>query len=109
MGLYEDVYAKFDSEYPVIHYMDGTDVLEYSREEREDLLVEWVNHHIDYHTSVLRNMRNGLLNASDWTQVPDAPVDAAAWAEYRRALRDLPDTITSVELLENPVWPTPPE
>ena len=36
-----------------------------------------------------RAQRNGLLAASDWTQVPDAPVDQAAWATYRQALRDI--------------------
>jgi len=37
-----------------------------------------------------RTQRDALLSQSDWTQVPDAPVDQAAWAEYRQALRDLP-------------------
>jgi hypothetical protein len=34
--------------------------------------------------------RNAQLAQSDWTQLPDAPVDKAAWATYRQALRDLP-------------------
>lgn len=37
----------------------------------------------------VRAERNGLLTASDWTQVADAPVDKAAWATYRQALRDI--------------------
>jgi len=37
-----------------------------------------------------RSQRDALLSQSDWTQVPDAPVDQAAWAEYRQALRDVP-------------------
>ena len=36
-----------------------------------------------------RSKRNSLLTASDWTQVADAPVDQAAWATYRQALRDI--------------------
>ena len=36
-----------------------------------------------------RDERNDLLAASDWTQVADAPVDQAAWATYRQALRDI--------------------
>lgn len=52
-----------------------------------------------------RMERGSRLAASDWTQVPDAPVDHAAWAEYRQALRDLPDNTTDPR---NPVWPTPP-
>jgi hypothetical protein len=53
----------------------------------------------------VRQRRDRLLQASDWTQVPDAPVDRAAWADYRQALRDLskqkgfPDQV---------VWPVPP-
>jgi hypothetical protein len=34
--------------------------------------------------------RNFALAESDWTQLPDAPVDKEAWATYRQALRDLP-------------------
>ncbi len=34
--------------------------------------------------------RNRELAATDWTQLSDAPVDKAAWATYRQALRDLP-------------------
>ena len=35
--------------------------------------------------------RGRRLMKSDWTQAPDAPVDAAAWATYRQALRDITD------------------
>lgn len=56
-------------------------------------------------TSV-RDQRNALLTESDWTQVADAPVDAAAWATYRQALRD----ITAQEGFPyNVTWPTKPE
>ena len=40
----------------------------------------------------MRLRRDALLAASDWTQVADAPVDRAAWAAYRQALRDFPAT-----------------
>jgi hypothetical protein len=53
----------------------------------------------------LEDERDGLLAATDWTQLPDAPVDREAWAAYRQALRDLPAKI------KNPIepeWPTPP-
>ena len=36
--------------------------------------------------------RNGKLEASDWTQMPDAPLTDAQkneWAVYRQALRDV--------------------
>ena len=38
----------------------------------------------------VRKIRDDLLSKSDWTQVADAPVDQAAWAEYRQKLRDVP-------------------
>ena len=37
----------------------------------------------------VRDTRNQKLKDSDWTQVADAPVDKAAWATYRQALRDI--------------------
>lgn len=53
----------------------------------------------------LRAGRRPLLAQSDWTQVPDAPVDQSAWASYRQALRDLPNNTTDPF---NPDWPVPP-
>ena len=37
----------------------------------------------------VRTQRGEKLKDSDWTQVADAPVDQAAWAVYRQALRDI--------------------
>tara|TARA_R110000822_G_scaffold309366_1_gene438825 strand:- start:44 stop:373 length:330 start_codon:yes stop_codon:yes gene_type:complete len=54
----------------------------------------------------VRQERNELLAASDWTQVADAPVDQAAWAAYRQELRD----VTSQETFPSEVtWPVPPQ
>lgn len=39
----------------------------------------------------VRTERNQRLANCDWTQLPDAPVDTAAWASYRQALRDISD------------------
>ena len=39
--------------------------------------------------TAVRTQRNEKLNACDWTQVADSPVDQAAWATYRQALRDI--------------------
>ncbi len=53
----------------------------------------------------VRETRNALLSASDWTQLPDVPLAMTqAWADYRQALRDItlqPDPF-------NIIWPTPP-
>ena len=53
-----------------------------------------------------RAQRNGRLTASDWTQVADAPVDKAAWATYRQALRDI---TTQESFPESVVWPSEPK
>lgn len=49
--------------------------------------------------------RNAQLAASDWTQTLDAPVDKAAWATYRQALRDLPAQGGIADAAEFPVAP----
>jgi len=56
-------------------------------------------------TAQVRTERNSLLAASDWTQVADAPVDQAAWAAYRQALREVPE---QTGFPENVIWPTKP-
>jgi len=52
-----------------------------------------------------REQRDLLLQQSDWTQVPDAPVNAASWATYRQALRDVP---SQSGFPDNITWPTKP-
>ena len=49
--------------------------------------------------------RNSELARTDWTQLTDAPVDKAAWATYRQALRDLPAQGGQAEAA---VFPTKP-
>lgn len=53
-----------------------------------------------------RDKRNALLSACDWTQVADAPVDQAAWAAYRQALRDVPEQTGFPDTIN---WPTEPQ
>ena len=41
-----------------------------------------------------RSVRNDLLVASDWTQMPDSPLGESKkteWATYRQSLRDVPE------------------
>jgi hypothetical protein len=49
--------------------------------------------------------RNAELIRSDWTQLADVPVDKAAWATYRQALRDLPAQGGQAEAAIFPVAP----
>lgn len=55
----------------------------------------------------LRNRRDQLLAATDWTQAKDIP-DAVSskYAAYRQALRDVPQ---QSGFPENIVWPVKPE
>lgn len=53
----------------------------------------------------IRTERDAKLTESDWTQVSDAPVDQAAWATYRQALRDIPDQAGFPNEVN---WPTAP-
>lgn len=55
---------------------------------------------------LFRVERNLKLSNTDWTQVEDAPVNKALWAEYRQKLRDLPSVTVDPQ---NPEWPLPPE
>ncbi len=63
----------------------------------------------------MRRIRNILLKASDFTQIPDSPLTDSKkteWATYRQALRDLPSTATPTlddnGNLQNVTWPSEP-
>lgn len=56
----------------------------------------------------VRRDRDELLVESDWTQMPDSPLDdstKASWATYRTALRDIS---TQIGFPTNVTWPTAP-
>ena len=68
-----------------------------------------------------RAKRDRLLEASDWTQMPDSPLSdskKAEWATYRQELRDLPgkwpanvDMTKTDPMVDTDVvwsWPTKP-
>ena len=59
----------------------------------------------DYWLKACRNLRNRLLGASDWTQLPDASCARDAWAVDRQALRDFPATWTAGPTAD---FPDPP-
>lgn len=56
-------------------------------------------------TDEVRAMRDFELSRTDWTQVPDAPVDREVWAAYRQALRDITE---QPDFPHQVTWPTPP-
>jgi len=56
-----------------------------------------------------RSQRNMLLAQSDWTQLPDSRLsseEAELWAEYRQALRDVPQ---QEGFPDSVLWPVSPD
>lgn len=54
----------------------------------------------------LRAERTARITATDWRMLSDYPgADAAAWATYRQALRDVPQNTADPE---SPSWPSEP-
>lgn len=56
----------------------------------------------------VRAQRDRLLSESDWTRMDDAPLTVEqrdTWADYRQALRDVPQEFASPD---DVVWPEQP-
>jgi hypothetical protein len=107
VSLRDDVRARFADEHPEIFEAVDDERVKVSDKRRNEILDDWAANHISFYLGNLRRERDGLLAASDWTQAADAPVDAKAWAAYRQALRDLPETIT--DPTADVAWPEPPK
>jgi len=83
-------------------FIDGQWVQTWEMQERTD---EETAKHYEIQASRVRGKRNVLLSESDFTQLADSTVDKLAWANYRQALRDIPD---QEGFPYNIVWPTMP-
>jgi hypothetical protein len=59
----------------------------------------------ELHLARLRNWRDNELVKTDFSQLPDSPVDKLAWAEYRQLLRDLPKQKKNPQLIVIPNRP----
>lgn len=60
---------------------------------------------------LLRAERDIRLSRSDWTQIPDSPLNEeqkGAWATYRQQLRDLPANVDGLTHLDQVEWPVEP-
>lgn len=79
--LYNKIFVR-----TAVQSSDGTYVEEWGYEDAEP---SHVLARTESEAAAVRVRRNQLLAGSDWTQLYDAPVDSAAWADYRQALRDL--------------------
>jgi hypothetical protein len=68
-----------------VREMTAEEILQRNTKRDEELLQRTV-----LQTQHVRDTRNKKLAESDWTQLADSPVDKAAWAIYRQALRNVP-------------------
>ena len=70
----------------------------------EPLTAEELQSRVDTQWTVIRSQRTQLLKDCDWTQLADSPVDKAAWATYRQALRDITKETDPFQI----IWPKYP-
>lgn len=73
-----------------------------------DFLAEQAAQAVQRQSDKIRQRRDNLLTACDWTQVVDSPLSdtqKADWATYRQALRDI---TSQTGFPDNVVWPVAP-
>jgi hypothetical protein len=89
------------------HHMTSDGLIPFTLEEEAEWNAreqEFAENALVREWTVVRAERNKLLADCDWTQLPDAAADAAAWAVYRQALRDITDQSDPFNIQ----WPTTP-
>ena len=72
----------------------------------------WNNGAFDRAMADLRQRRNALLSASDWTQLPDTTLTTAektSWMNYRSELRNITNGLTTVDEVNSVAFPIKPE
>ena len=98
----------------VIFNLDGTEIRTPEVVNQQEELAEDVKQHVSHLRSgfdELRTYRDDELIKSDWTQIPDGPLDSttkAAWATYREKLRDLTDEAKAPYWFTEADWPLAP-
>jgi len=98
---------------PRHHNINGVQVPFTAEEEAQRDAEEqaWSNGAFDRAMSDLRQRRNTLLSASDWTQLPDTTLTTAektAWMNYRTELRNITNGLTTVEDVNGISFPVKP-
>lgn len=109
------IYSDIDApEMMATKYWDGNTWAQ--RSPRPGYYYYWANArwHLDEARllTAIRDQRNEMLIACDWTQMPDAPLteqQRTAWAIYRQSLRDVPQNNANVASLDEVQWPSKPE
>ena len=98
----------------VIFNLDGTitrNSEEFNLQEELENRIDQYQDHLRSGYDELRVYRDDELKTSDWTQVPDGPLDSttkAAWATYREKLRNLPADAKAPYWFEEADWPIAP-
>ena len=72
----------------------------------QEVEATWDTIKSDISWEVTRGQRDKLLQECDYTQLNDFQGNKQAWANYRKALREVPQTFGNPESV---VWPTKPE
>ncbi len=97
----------FNSDGTVIRTPDEKQSLQDILQDR----IEQYQDHLKAGYDELRTYRDDELKTSDWTQIPDGPLDSTtktAWATYRTKLRDLPNDAKAPYWFEESDWPLAP-
>ena len=94
---------------PRYHNINGTKIQFTAEEEvlRDAEELEWSNGAFDRSMEELRFKRNKLLAETDYLALSDQTM-SAEMTTYRQALRDITEGLTTVEDVNNVVWPTKP-
>ena len=93
--------------------VDGVEI-ELTQEEIAQRKAEedaWKAGAFDRAIAQLRQRRNALLASSDWTVLSDSPLsqtEKTAWLEYRQALRDITEGVTTEAKVKAVVFPEKP-
>ena len=79
--------------------------------QRQEAETAWNNGAFDRAMADLRQRRNTLLSASDWTQLPDTTLtntQKQSWMQYRTELRNITDGLSTVEDVNGVSFPVKP-
>ena len=58
--------------------------------------------------AIIRRKRDKLIAETDWMMLSDTGTVSAAWKNYRKALREIPQSQDSVKKFEDIDWPVKP-
>ena len=86
-----NVFKVIETEEPVCDKLVSKTSSSFVKNKNGQWVQEWFISSLDLEVASanIRSVRDNLLFECDWTQLPDAPVDQQAWANYRKSLRDI--------------------